>query len=245
MPNFDELNRVLDAARAAGATTTAEALQNAITQWRAPVRVQVTGRAGVGKSTVVEALGLAAGSETGPIDSVDGEPVLDGDVVVYVVAGTIQPADESALAAGHALVVQNKVDTVDTLADAMPMIATLARAVANHRFTESELGALRSLAAATDPTLTLSAELFLAADVAVDTGMRRALLDRWQLAGIRIALRALAATPGLSAAELRERLVAAAGVRAVRAGVSERIETARDARERRLRDELERIAARP
>src|SRR5574340_381830 len=85
-----------------------------INRGAAPIRIQVSGRSGVGKTTVVRALGLLEGTsppegagwpegieavETGGVDSpgVD-DPRLDADVVIYVLADSVRAPDRAALA---------------------------------------------------------------------------------------------------------------------------------------------------
>ncbi|MFF2111947.1 hypothetical protein [Rhodococcus koreensis] len=93
----------------------------AVAAFRAPVRVQTAGRAGVGRSTVAAA--LTAGGVDGAVveesDAVDvpgaPDPVLDGDVVVYVLVEAVRDADRDAvrnLDPAQALFVLNKADTV-------------------------------------------------------------------------------------------------------------------------------------
>ncbi|SEC35636.1 hypothetical protein [Rhodococcus koreensis] len=93
----------------------------AVAAFRAPVRVQTAGRAGVGRSTVAAA--LTAGGIDGAVveesDAVDvpgaPDPVLDGDVVVYVLVEAVRDADRDAvrnLDPAQALFVLNKADTV-------------------------------------------------------------------------------------------------------------------------------------
>ncbi|MCK0090661.1 hypothetical protein HCA61_06220 [Rhodococcus sp. HNM0563] len=81
-------------------------LHSALARCTAPLRIQVAGRAGVGRADVQRALaGLPASPESAVID-VPGtpDPVLDADVVIYVLPSrldpvTVHPADRRALAA--------------------------------------------------------------------------------------------------------------------------------------------------
>ncbi|HET8993122.1 MULTISPECIES: hypothetical protein [unclassified Rhodococcus (in: high G+C Gram-positive bacteria)] len=81
-------------------------LHSALARCTAPLRIQVAGRAGVGRADVQRTLaGLPASSEAAVID-VPGtpDPVLDADVVIYVLPSrldpvSVHPADRRALAA--------------------------------------------------------------------------------------------------------------------------------------------------
>ncbi|MFC9357660.1 hypothetical protein ACFTZB_13950, partial [Rhodococcus sp. NPDC057014] len=93
----------------------------AVAAFGAPIRVQTAGRAGVGRSTVAAALaaGGLAGAVVEEADAVDvpgaPDPVLDGDVVVYVLVEAVRDADRDAarnLDPAQALFVLNKADTV-------------------------------------------------------------------------------------------------------------------------------------
>ncbi|QYB02564.1 hypothetical protein I1A62_36055 [Rhodococcus sp. USK10] len=93
----------------------------AVAAFGAPIRIQTAGRAGVGRSTVAAA--LTAGGIDGTVveeaDAVDvpgaPDPVLDGDVVVYVLVEAVRDADRDAvrnLDPARALFVLNKADTL-------------------------------------------------------------------------------------------------------------------------------------
>ncbi|MFE7421539.1 hypothetical protein [Rhodococcus sp. NPDC057529] len=93
----------------------------AVVAFGAPIRVQTAGRAGVGRSTVAAALaaGGLAGAVVEEADAVDvpgaPDPVLDGDVVVYVLVEAVRDADRDVarnLDPAQALFVLNKADTV-------------------------------------------------------------------------------------------------------------------------------------
>ncbi|QNG20315.1 hypothetical protein G4H71_12715 [Rhodococcus triatomae] len=122
--------------RAAGAVDpdAAEAVRDAVQVYLAPVRIQVVGRAGVGRTSVAElvrALGAesAAGrfgaanpsartvlvSETGAVDAPGAEdPEVDADVVVYVLVDPPRDADRAVLARlDQVVAVLNKADTLE------------------------------------------------------------------------------------------------------------------------------------
>ncbi|PQP22946.1 hypothetical protein [Rhodococcus opacus] len=96
-------------------------VRDAVAAFRAPIRVQTAGRAGVGRSTVAAALTVngIAGAVVEEADAVDvpgaPDPTLDGDVVVYVLVESVRDADRDAvrtLDPAQALFVLNKSDTL-------------------------------------------------------------------------------------------------------------------------------------
>ncbi|WP_305092813.1 hypothetical protein [Prescottella sp. R16] len=101
----------------------------AVSDLAAPIRIQVAGRAGVGRSSVVRLLERAGWDtvdmspvDTTPVDAPGGDdPVLDGDVVVYVLSGPPRTPDIAALAAapdGSTVAVVNKADLQPSWAEA-------------------------------------------------------------------------------------------------------------------------------
>ncbi|MFC7446680.1 hypothetical protein [Rhodococcus daqingensis] len=175
---LDGLRRsVTEADPAAGALVT-----RAVERYRAPVRVQVTGRAGVGRSAVVAALGPTVGVEVVETAAWDvpgaDDPALTAEVVVLVTCDPPRRADVAAasVAGERGLAVLNKVDTV-----ADPAAATERAA--------SVLGA---------PCLPVSARRGGALTTAADgvDEMRTAVLER--IASVRSA-RAAALMAGLRA----------------------------------------------
>jgi hypothetical protein len=106
--------------------------------------------------------------------------------------------------------------------DVLPVVGLVAEATETGHFTEADAEALRGLAQlpeAERALLFFSADLFLRPDSAVPVAARGRLLERLDLFGIRSAVDALVAEPGLSTGELRRRLVDASGFPAVRAVV--------------------------
>ncbi|QSE90050.1 hypothetical protein JWS13_16210 [Rhodococcus pseudokoreensis] len=93
----------------------------AVAAFGAPIRVQTAGRAGVGRSTVAAAL-TAGGIDGAVVEEADAvdvpgapDPVLDGDVVVYVLVEAVRDADRDAvrnLDPEQALFVVNKADAL-------------------------------------------------------------------------------------------------------------------------------------
>ncbi|MBC2642516.1 MULTISPECIES: hypothetical protein [unclassified Rhodococcus (in: high G+C Gram-positive bacteria)] len=165
--------------------TAGDRVREAVAAFRAPIRVQTAGRAGVGRSTVAAALtaGTIPGvvvEETDPVD-VPGapDPVLDADVVVYVVVETVRDADRDAvrpLDPAQTFFVLNKSDTVgESRAPADAWAAATARAA--ECATESGLPALPligTLATAGDPNSGIDAVSAAVADRAARTRARRA-----------------------------------------------------------------------
>ena len=168
---------------------------------RVPVAVHVAGRARVGRRCVAAALGLPPDTVTTPIDALDRpDPVLDADVVVYVVAGGPHPADQPPCE--RTLLVRNKVDLCDIRDDGHPMVATLALATARHEVSTGDFERFRALARSTDATLLLAEPLFRCAESDVDLDERAVLLERWGFAGVACAVTALRRDPGLDTAGL-------------------------------------------
>ncbi|WP_280501330.1 hypothetical protein [Nocardia farcinica] len=260
------LDRLLAELHALGGRDLAVAQQadRAAELWRQPPRIQVTGRAHTGRTTVLRALALMSAVETAPIDEPGvPDPELDADVVVYVLAGAPQPADRRVLAAlppQHTVVVLNKADAIgsswaDAVAAAeqygrelrrptLPVVASLAARTRAGAVTEEELTLLRALAAEADPTLTLSPELFVGDPAGPRARERETLLRRWDLHGIACALTALRHDPGLSGPALLQVMHAASGIDALHRLLHRRYELAAALRGGDLLDRLSRLAAR-
>ncbi|GAB2635892.1 hypothetical protein ABI214_17265 [Prescottella soli] len=77
------------------------AARQALDEATAPIRIQVVGRAGVGRTAVAGVLGRAGLGPVAESSAVDApgaaDPVLDGDVVVYVLSGAPRTPDIDAL----------------------------------------------------------------------------------------------------------------------------------------------------
>ena len=93
-------------------------VSRAVRRYRAPVRIEVTGRAGVGRSAVITALGPMQGAEvveTPAWDVPGGEdPALTAELIVLVVCDPPRRADVAAagIAGDRGLAVLNKADTL-------------------------------------------------------------------------------------------------------------------------------------
>lgn len=242
----------------------ADQVAAAVGVWRRPVRIQVTGRAGAGKSTLLRALALMSAEETMPVDAPgQADPVLDADLLVYVLASALQPGDRAVLSRlppERTLVVLNMADAVGSRwADAvvaadqcacelgmatLPVVAELAVRTRSGTPDEGDLAILRRHAANTDPSFTLSAELFAAADFGPDVADRAAVLDHWGLFGVATALAALRSDPDLGPQQVRQVLHAVSGIDPVHTLLHRRYEQMGARRGGELLDELARIAAR-
>lgn len=197
-----------------------------------PPRIQVTGRSRAGKSTLRNALSLIAAEETAPLD-VPGrpDPVLDADLILYVLPGTANGADRRLLAhlpPARTLVVLNKADAIGTrwsdaatAADCLteslghqtlPVIASLAAKTRSGTFNPAELRTLRSHRTQADPACTLLPELFTAPALGPDFPARQSLLDHWTLYGVACAIAALRHAPELPAQPLLQILHSASGI---------------------------------
>ncbi|MGW5111707.1 GTPase domain-containing protein [Nocardia sp. NPDC004123] len=195
-------------------------------------RIQVTGRARAGKTTLRHALSLLTAEETRPVDQPgQPDPALDADLVLYVLPGLAGHADRRLLATVHpdrALVVLNKADAIgarwpdaavaaaDLSAElglpVFPVVASLAARTRSGTLTDADLRTLHRHRDRPDPPLTLSHDLFTAADLAPDLESRRALLDRWDLFGVSCALAALRRHPTLPPQLLLQILHCASGI---------------------------------
>lgn len=104
------------------------------------------------------------------------------------------------------------------VAAVLPVIGLLAETAETDAFRAADAEVLRRLAALDAETrqmLLLSADLFSSWECDVPEADRAALLERMDLYGVRCALEAIDADPGITAGALRRRLLEASGVRAV------------------------------
>lgn len=263
MSTKTELGRLIERVHGADAGA-ADAVRRAVEEFERPVVVQIAGRAGVGKSAVAKALGIDGAVETSAVDNPDApDPMLDGDVVIYVLAEAATQADRDALAtvpAENKVVLLNKADAIDGEwaaalaraneythslgAHAVPLVAGLAATASTASLTPAEAASLRTIAAANDPTITMSSDLFLAANVLVDVRARTTMLGRWGLYGLGCAIDALTRDPDLDTDALTQILYAAAGLDLAHTAVQRRIGRSKAVRGGLLLDSLERLAAR-
>ncbi|WP_227997581.1 hypothetical protein [Nocardia australiensis] len=263
---LDQLDHLITVLRSGGGDDPRVASQvgAVAAQWRRPPRIQVTGRAHAGRSTVLHALALMSAVETAPVDEPDvADPVLDADIVVYVLSGALLPADRRILAtlpSERTVVVLNKADAIGSRwADAviaaeqyraelgiltLPVVASLAVRTRAGAITDADMATLRRLAATADPALTLSPELFISPSAGPDVTEREQLLHRWDLYGVTSALVALRHDPELLPHALLQILHAASGIDALHGLLHRRYEQVSSLRGGELLDELDRLAAR-
>ncbi|MFB8008642.1 hypothetical protein [Nocardia sp. NPDC056000] len=195
-------------------------------------RIQVSGRARAGKSTLRNALSLTTAEETAPVDDPGHpDPVLDGDLILYVLPGTLGAADRRVLETlrpDRTLVILNKADAIgsrwsdaaqaaarhsETLGiHTLPAVASLAVHTRAGMFTEADLRTLRRHRDSADPAFTLTADLFADPAVAEDVPARVELLERWDLHGVACALAALRHAPELAPQPLLQILHSASGI---------------------------------
>lgn len=212
-----------------------------------PVRIQISGRTGVGKSTVRGVLSGRREFADENIDFVEAasmdvpgspDPLLDGDVVVHVLAGGVHTSDVDAVAslsAGPAglVVVLGKADSLDALGTAVeqatlavgasvhPLMSTIAAGVG--RGLPSTFDPLRPLAHAVTDEILSTPERFLAAELPLARRTRASLVDTVETFGVAAVVRVLVTNPAADDVTLRLMLAEKSGVddvaRAVRAAV--------------------------
>ncbi|WP_067533087.1 hypothetical protein [Nocardia crassostreae] len=177
-------------------------------------------------------MSLRSAEETTPIDEPgQPDPTLDADLILYILAGSLQPADRRALTAiprDRVLVILNKADTIGTRwSDAataaeshsatlglpvFPVVATLAAHTRAGTLTTADMQTLHRHRTRTDPAFTLAPGLFNAPDLGIDTANRQLLLTRWELYGVACALTALRHDPTLPPRTLLHVLHCASGI---------------------------------
>ena len=261
----DPLERVIATMRMGDGSDAgvADGIEAAVRRWRSSPRAQLAGRARSGRSSVAAALGLQAGVETAPVDEPGfPDPVLDADVVIYVLASTPSPGDRRMLAAlprDRTILVVNKADAIGTgwadavaAADrygyefglqALPIVAPLAARTVAGALSEADLAVLRRHAQS-GTGVAVSAEAFVAPAAGPDTAERAELLDRWDLYGVGCALAALEREPDLTPQAMMQILHAVSGIEPVAQLLGQRYQQALARRAGSLIDELIRLAAR-
>lgn len=188
------------------------------------------------------ALSLLTAEETSPVDAPDRpDPILDADLILYVLPGTLTPADRRALKTLHpdrTLVVLNKADAVgarwsdaalaadrhsETLGiHTLPAVASLGARTRTGTLSDADLRTLHRHHTRSDPGFTLTEELFTDPAVAEDTSARADLLERWGLYGVACALTALRHAPALSSRPLLQILHSASGMDPIYRALHER-----------------------
>ncbi|MGB6052988.1 MAG: hypothetical protein WBG14_19350, partial [Rhodococcus sp. (in: high G+C Gram-positive bacteria)] len=224
----------------------------------APIRVLVSGRTGVGKSSVRAALhtrhdvGLSeVVVEAASIDVPRApDPELDGDVIVHVLAGGVHRADVDAVAqaieraAAELVVVLAKADTVDDpellveqMSAAMgvtvfPLMSTIAVSLAQGK--PESFDALRAVARAMTAEMLLTPDRFVAADLPVSRHERLELLGHLETFGIGVVTAALLENSATEDAILRVLLARRSGIDDVAKAVKEAVDGVRVQRDGRM-----------
>lgn len=261
----DPLERMISTLRMGDGTDAgiANGIEMAAQRWRSLPRAQVAGRARSGRTTVAKALGLQPGAETAPVDEPGfPDPVLDADILIYVLASTPSPGDRRILGSlppERTLVVLNKADAIGTgWADAVaaadqysrvfglptfPIVGTLAARTVAGALREPDLELLRRHAAGGSLSA-VSAEAFVSPVAGPDTEQRAQLLERWDLYGLACVLAALEREPGLSPQTVLQILHTVSGIEPVAKLLGLRYQQAISRRAGVFVDELTRLAAR-
>jgi len=133
---------------------------------------------------------------------------------------SVQGADGDVWTAAAILAARQAETLKPRVADVVPMVGLLAETAESGGFTSADADALRALAGCDEATriaMLLSADLFTTMAAPVPAAVRRRLLERLDLHGVRVALEAIDAQPGIPAGELRRRLLDASGLATLRA----------------------------
>ncbi|WP_063062345.1 hypothetical protein [Nocardia sienata] len=261
----DPLDRLISTLRMGDSADAgiANGIEVAVQRWRTLPRAQVAGRTRAGRTTVARALGLRQAVETAPVDEPGfPDPVLDADIVIYVLASTPSPGDRrllESLRPERTILVLNKADAIGTgWADAVdaarqfarefrlptfPMVGSLAARTVSGAFQETDLALLRRLAQS-GIAAALSAEAFVSPAVGPDTDERAELLERWDLYGLACVLTALEREPDLAPQTVLQMLHIVSGVDPVARLLGQRYQQAVSRRAGILIDELTRLAVR-
>ncbi|MFE0020026.1 dynamin family protein [Amycolatopsis sp. NPDC059021] len=109
------------------------------------------------------------------------------------------------------------------VADVLPVIGLIAESAESGGFTSADAEALRQLAELDEDileTMLISADIFTSWECDVPAGTRLRLLEKLDLFGVRRAVEAIRAEPGITAGALRRVLLDASGLEAVRQRLS-------------------------
>ncbi|MBY4127271.1 hypothetical protein HQO83_02565 [Rhodococcus fascians] len=239
-----------------------KAVDAALQERLRPLNVCVTGRTGVGKSAIVDVLESVHLDADGLDVRLREDSTTDGtdcDVLVYVIAGAVGSVDHAFLsssggARNSAVVVLSKADTLDDPAAAAAAASEqLARAVlplmgataAGLRSTTLVMADVRAVAASdVGAAEMLTVDRFLAADIAVSTRRREALIECIELRGVALLVDVLRQRTDVSDGAALAQLVGATGVDAVLAAISTVVTAAAASRDADLHRRLQQIAAR-
>ncbi|GLE55878.1 hypothetical protein NJBCHELONAE_11860 [Mycobacteroides chelonae] len=201
-----------------------------------PLRVTVRGRAGVGVTSVIGALGRTLPVADGPGHALIEVPIpsepITADVDVVVFAEALKPEDRAVLEASHApkVLILNKADLTDPGAARGPWTAAVDRCAQYHLETrvptlplsahvpladidEAMVEALKLMVG--DPADTSSVDAFVTGTHQVPVPMRQRLLHELDLYPMGCAIGALRQVPTLAAPGLAALLRDLSGIDAV------------------------------
>ncbi|OZE95344.1 hypothetical protein CH302_18090 [Rhodococcus sp. 15-2388-1-1a] len=242
------------------------AVESAVHERLRPMTARVTGRTGVGKSAVLavvgsvslDADGLDVRWHEGRTDSSEGE------VLVHVIAGAVSPVDTALLGSrpkdvlDGTVVVLTKADTLDDPAAAaaaaseqlgrtvLPVMGTTAAGLrgVGRAGAPLDMADVRAVASADlRPTDLMTVERFRAADIAVSTRRRDALIECIELRGLALLVDVLRQRPAVSDADAARMLADATGADALIAAVSTAVSAAAAARDAELHRTVQQISA--
>ncbi|PSL55249.1 dynamin family protein [Saccharothrix carnea] len=156
-----------------------------------------------------------ASREAGPVNAIAVLNKAD-----TIAAETVEGANGDTWQAAVLLAERQALTLKPRVADVLPVIGLVAESTETGGFTSADADALRKLAElddATRETMLISADLFVSWECDVPVGTRNRLLEKLDLYGIRKALEAVDAEPGITAGALRRKLLDASGLDGVRA----------------------------
>ncbi|MEU4442699.1 dynamin family protein [Actinosynnema sp. NPDC050801] len=156
-----------------------------------------------------------ASREAGPVNAIAVLNKAD-----TIAAETVEGSDGDTWRAAVLLAERQALTLKPRVADVLPVIGLVAESTETGGFTSADADALRKLAElddATRETMLISADLFVSWECDVPVGTRTRLLEKLDLYGVRKALEAVDAEPGITAGALRRRLLDSSGLDGVRA----------------------------
>ncbi|MFI8568738.1 hypothetical protein ACIGGF_19490 [Rhodococcus sp. NPDC078407] len=242
-----------------------EAVDVAVGSRLRPLTVRVTGRPGVGKSAIVAVLESTRLDADGLDVRVREDGVVDSaesDVLVFVIAGGVSPVDTAFLGTSSAgardgtVVVLTKADTLDDPAVAataaseqltrtvVPVMGSIAAGLRSKGVT-LVLADVRAVAASEVGSADLlTVDRFFAADIALSTRRREALIESIELRGVALLVDMLRQRTDASDGDALRELAEASGVAPMLAAVATAVSAAAASRDADLHRNLQQIAAR-
>lgn len=156
-----------------------------------------------------------ASREAGPVNAIAVLNKAD-----TVAPESVQGADNDIFKAATILAEKQASLLKPRVADVLPVIGLIAESAESGQFTSADAEALRQLSTLDETTLEtmlVAADIFTGWECDVPAGTRLRLLEKLDLYGIRRAVDAIRAEPGITAGSLRRILLDASGLAAVRA----------------------------